>query len=319
MRGIATALVLWLCVIISAFPQMRKISRLSASCRLRIPSSRSPPDLRMRWRTVGSSMVAISVSMSGSPRGTSSCCRNSPGRWSRRKRASSSLFGAQAIRAAQQATNMIPIVANADLLAAGLIQSLARPGGNTTGVSMLSAELDAKRLEILKEILPSARRIALLTRAGYPAPAQRQAIADLAHMLGVELETVEIRDRTDLASAFVSLRAGGVEAINVLSTPTLFAARAELGSLSLTHKLPAICEWREMAEAGCLASNGFSQSEAWSMLAALTEKMLKGAPPGETPAQQPTKFELVLNLKVARKIGVEIPFGILGRADEVIE
>jgi len=104
---------------------------------------------------------------------------------------------------------MIPIVANADLLAAGLIQSLARPGGNTTGVSMLSAELDAKRLEILKEILPSARRIALLTRAGYPAPAQRQAIADLAQMLGVELETVEIRDRTDLASAFVSLRAGG--------------------------------------------------------------------------------------------------------------
>jgi putative tryptophan/tyrosine transport system substrate-binding protein len=124
---------------------------------------------------------------------------------------------------------------------------------------------------------------------------------------------------TDLVPAFASLRAGGAEAINVLSSPILFGAREELGRLSLKYKLPAICEWREMAEAGCVASYGYRLAEGYAMLAALTDKMLKGAPPGETPAQQPTRFELVLNRKVARAIGIEIPPAMLGRADEVIE
>jgi putative ABC transport system substrate-binding protein len=231
-------------------------------------------------------------------------------------------LGPPAIRAAQQATSTIPIVANADLLASGLIASLARPGGNTTGVSMLSSELDAKRLEILKEIMPSGRRFALLETldtAVTKVPARVQEIADVAHALGVELQTVDIRLPTDLAPALASLRAGGAEAINVLSSPILFGSREELGRLSLTYKLPAICEWRAMAEAGCVASYGYRQSEGWAMLAALTDKMLKGAPPGETPAQQPTKFELVINRKVARAIGIDIPQAILGRADEVIE
>ena len=167
-------------------------------------------------------------------------------------------FGPPAIRAAQQATSTIPIVANADLLASGLIASLARPGGNTTGVSMLSTELDAKRLEILKEIMPSGRRFALLDDSrSTKVPAQVQAIADVAHALGVELQTVDIRLPTDLAPAFASLRAGGAEAINVLSSPILFGSREELGRLSLTYKLPAICEWRAMAEAGCVASYGY--------------------------------------------------------------
>jgi putative tryptophan/tyrosine transport system substrate-binding protein len=196
---------------------------------------------------------------------------------------------------------------------------LARPGGNITGVSMLVTELNAKRLEILKEIVPSARRFAVLNTSATEAPAHQRAIADMAHALGVELQTVDVRGPADLAPAFASFRAGGVEAINVLSSPMLFGAREELGRLSLTHKLPAICEWREMAEAGCVASYGYRLSEGYAMLAALTDKMLKGAPPGETPAQQPTKFELVLNLKVAREIGVEIPPAILARADEVIE
>jgi putative tryptophan/tyrosine transport system substrate-binding protein len=158
-------------------------------------------------------------------------------------------LGAPAIRAAQQATTTIPIVANADLLASGLIASLARPGGNTTGVSMLSSELDAKRLEILKEIMPSGRRFALLGGGGSTTevPARVQEIADVAHALGVELQTVDIRLPTDLAPAFASLRTGGAEAINVLSSPILFASREELGRLSLTYKLPAICEWRVMA------------------------------------------------------------------------
>jgi putative ABC transport system substrate-binding protein len=227
-------------------------------------------------------------------------------------------LGPPAIRAAQQATSSIPIVANADLLANGLITSLARPGGNTTGVSMLSSELDAKRLEILKEIVPSGRRFALLDTLDKGAGAGA-GIADVAHALGVELQTVDIRLPSDLAPAFASLRAGGVEAINVLSSPILLGSREELGRLSLTYKLPAICEWRVMAEAGCVASYGYRQSEGWAMLAALTDKMLKGAPPGETPAQQPTKFELVINRKVARAIGIDIPQLLLARADEVIE
>jgi putative ABC transport system substrate-binding protein len=228
-------------------------------------------------------------------------------------------FGPPAIRAAQQATSTIPIVGNADLLASGLIASLARPGGNTTGVSMLNTELDAKRLEILNEIVPSGRRFGLMSDPATKVPAQLQAIADVAHALGVELQTVDLRVPTDLPPAFASFRAGGAEAIDVLSSPMLFDSREELGRLSLTYKLPAICEWREMAHAGCVASYGTRLSEGYAMLAALTDKMLKGARPGETPAQQPTRFELVINRKVARAIGIEIPPAVLGRADEVIE
>jgi putative tryptophan/tyrosine transport system substrate-binding protein len=187
---------------------------------------------------------------------------------------------------------------------------------------MLGSELDAKRLEILKEIMPSGRRFALLDTLDTTmtkVPARVQEIADVADALGVELHTVDIRLPTDLAPAFASFRAGGAEAINVVSSPILFGSREELGRLSLTYKLPAICEWREMAQAGCVASYSTRSSEGYAMLAALTDKMLKGARPGETPAQQPTRFELVINRKVARTIGIEIPQLLLARADEVIE
>jgi putative ABC transport system substrate-binding protein len=228
--------------------------------------------------------------------------------------------GLPAIRAAQQATSTIPIVAyTGDLVGSGLIGSLARPGGNTTGVSNLNTELDAKRLEILKEIVPSGRRFALMSDPATKVPAQLQAIADVAHALGVELQTVDLRIPADLAPAFASFQAGGAEAIDVLSSAMLFGSREELGRLSLTYKLPAICEWREIAEAGCVASYGTRLSEGYAMLAALTDKMLKGAAPGETPAQQPTRFELVINRKAARTIGLAIPPAVLGRADEVIE
>jgi putative ABC transport system substrate-binding protein len=228
-------------------------------------------------------------------------------------------FGIPAIRAAQRATSTIPIVAFGDLLSAGLIESLARPGGNTTGVSILNTDLDAKRLEVLREIVPQGRRFALLSDPAFGFPAQMQAIADVGRALGVELQVIDVRGPADLAPAFASFRANGAEAINVLSSPMLFGSRAEVGRLSLTYKLPAICEWREMAEVGCLASYGTRLSEGWAMLAALTDKMLKGAPAGETPAQQPIRFELVINRKVAGAIGIEIPQLLLARADEVIE
>jgi putative tryptophan/tyrosine transport system substrate-binding protein len=228
--------------------------------------------------------------------------------------------GPPAVRAAQRATNTVPIVATAaDLVASGLIESMARPGGNITGVSMLMTELDAKRLEVLKEILPSARRFGLLSETGTTGPAGSQAIADTARALGVEIETVDVSGPTEFPPAFASLRAGGAEVVNVLSSPLLFNFREELGALIVAHKLPAICEWREMAAAGCLASYGTTLRELYGMAAALTDKMLKRARPGDTPAQQPTKFELVINLKVARAIGIEIPPTILARADEIIE
>jgi putative tryptophan/tyrosine transport system substrate-binding protein len=156
-------------------------------------------------------------------------------------------FGAPAIRAAQRATSTIPIVGFGELLSEGLIGSLARPGGNTTGVSILNTDLDAKRLEVLKQIVPLGRRFALLRDPAFSFPAQMQAIASVGHALALELQTVDVRVLTDLAPAFASFQASGAEAINVLNSPMLLGARAEIGRLSLIYKLPAICEWREIA------------------------------------------------------------------------
>jgi putative ABC transport system substrate-binding protein len=229
-------------------------------------------------------------------------------------------YGPPAVRAAHSATQTIPIVASVnDLLASGFIESMARPGGNITGVSLLVSELDAKRLEVLKQILPSARRFGLLIETGTRAPAVLQPMLDTARALGVAIQNVEVSSAADFQSAVASFRTGGVDAVNILSSVLLFYFHQELGPLLLANKLPAICEWREMTASGCLASYGTTLRELYAMQAALIDKMLKGARPSDTPAQQPTRFELVLNLKAAREIGVEIPPAILARADEVIE
>jgi putative ABC transport system substrate-binding protein len=229
-------------------------------------------------------------------------------------------LGDPAVRAAQQATRSIPIVALADdLVASGLIDSLARPGGNTTGVSILATELDAKKLEVLKRIVPAARRFGLLSDPANTVPARLGAIADRARTLGVEVQTVEVRAAGDIAPAFAAFRAGGAEAIDILASPLLNGLRKELGRLSLDYRLQAICQFREAVEVGCLASYGVRLSDALAMTAALTDKMLKGAQPGDTPAEQPTKFELVISQSAARLIGIEIPAAILDGADEVIE
>jgi putative tryptophan/tyrosine transport system substrate-binding protein len=228
--------------------------------------------------------------------------------------------GGAAARAAQAATRTIPIVAiSDDLVASGLIASLAKPGGNITGISLMVTELDAKRLEVLTELVPSGRRFGVLSDPAVKTPAVLQAIADTARALGVELLTVNVHAPQELPPALASLRAGGAEGVNILSSPLFNGHRDQLGPLLLQHKLPAICEWREMTISGCLASYGTTLRELYAIEAALIDKMLKGARPGDTPAQQPTKFELVLNLKVEREIGVEIPPSILARADEVIE
>jgi ABC-type uncharacterized transport system substrate-binding protein len=228
--------------------------------------------------------------------------------------------GLAAARAAQAATHTIPIMATTyDLVASGLIASLAKPSGNITGISMLVTELDAKRLEVLTELVPSGRRFGVLNDPAATGPAELQALAVTARARGVELLSVDVHAPQELASALASLRAGGAEGVNILSSPLFNGHRDQIGPLLLQHKLPAICEWREMTAAGCLASYGTTLRESAAMQAALIDKMLKGARPADTPAQQPTRFELVLNLKAAREIGVEIPPAILARADEVIE
>jgi putative ABC transport system substrate-binding protein len=227
--------------------------------------------------------------------------------------------GDAAVRAAQRATQMIPIVALVDdIVAAGLISSLTNPGGNTTGVSILSSELDSKRLEILKQLVPSGRRFAVL-RDPASASARPQLLPAAAQALGVELQSVDVRSPADFASAFASVHAGGADAVNILSSPLLFGFRADLCALGLTYKVPAIGQAREMAEAGCLASYGISFTEFYATAARLTYKLLNGARADETPAEQPTKFELVINRQTARALGLEIAPFVLARADEVIE
>src|ERR1700730_5858763 len=229
-------------------------------------------------------------------------------------------LGDAATRAAQQATRTIPIVSIADdLVASGLIASMARPGGNTTGVSILATELDAKKLEILKEIVPAARHFGLLRDPASSFPARLDAIADVARARGVALQPCIASSRADFAAAFGSFRTGGAEAIDILASPMLANFQQELGRLSLEYKLPAICQFREMVEAGCLASYGVKRPEMYALLAGFVDKMLRGARPSETVAQQPVALELVINRTTARAIGIEVPPAILARADEVIE
>ena len=178
---------------------------------------------------------------------------------------------------------------------------MPRPGHNITGVSLLIPELDAKRLEVLKEILRSARHFGLLSDPAISEPMGLTAITDTARALGVKLQTVHARDPTDFPAAIASLRADGAEGVNILSSPLLFHFREELGALLLAHKLASICEWPEMAASACLASYGTTLRGLYAMEAALTHKMLKGASPADTPAQQPTKFQLVNNLGLTEK------------------
>jgi putative ABC transport system substrate-binding protein len=196
---------------------------------------------------------------------------------------------------------------------------LAKPGGNITGESHLTPELDAKKLGVLKEMLPGVRRLGVLDDRTGILPGLVQGIADQARALGLKLIPVDVQSPAHLATAIASLKSVGAEAVDVLDTTLLSSLRDELGALLLKHKLPAICEWSFMAEAGCLASYGGTLRELAATLAALTDKMLKGARPADTPAQQPTRFELVINLKTAKALGRTVPPSVLARADDVIE
>ena len=229
--------------------------------------------------------------------------------------------GASAVRAAQAATQSIPIVmVAADPLGVGLIAGLARPGGNTTGLSVLSTELTVKRLELLKEVMPQAARIAILQRPGNPAhPMFIKEIEPAARLLGLTYRIFEARASGDLESSFTPMRAWPADAIFVLDDPTFIAARAGMAKEAARQRLPLICGFREMTEAGCLFSYSVSLKDMWYRLATFVDNILKGAKPSDLPIQQGTKFEFVINLKTARALGFDISPILLARADEVIE
>ena len=228
------------------------------------------------------------------------------------------VFGDPATRAAQQATSSIPIVAMTDdMLGSGLIPSMARPGGNTTGISILASELDAKRLEILREAVPQAARIGIL--ADTSTVSTRPQLEMVAGRLGIDLVVLSGATPDEVGRAAEQLTATGVNAVNVLASPVIATAHKRIIDRLNRAGLPAIYQWPEYAEAGGLLGYGPSFPACYRQAAALAGKILKGAKPGDLPVEQPTKFELAINLKTAKALGLTVAPSLLARADEVIE
>jgi putative ABC transport system substrate-binding protein len=230
--------------------------------------------------------------------------------------------GELATRALQAATQSIPIVGGAeDVLAAGLVASLNRPGGNLTGVSMLSPELDGKRLDILIEAVPSARRMAALIDATQTHGAHTRALQDSARVRGVELSVVSVNQPEEIAPVLEAAKAFGAQAINVLASPLLTTPgnRRIMFERMAALRLPAIYQWAEMADQGGFAAYGPRLNPLYRQRARSVVKILRGAKPADIPIEQPTLFELVINLKAAQAIGHEVPAGLVLRADRVIE
>ena len=229
--------------------------------------------------------------------------------------------GDLAIRAAQQATTTIPILAfTDDMLESKFVSSLAKPGGNTTGVSIFATELDGKRQEILIEAVPGLRRMAALADSNTNAPRQLQALQDAARAREVELSIYEVAKPNEIAAAIDAAKKADAAALNVLASPLFFADRQVIMERATALHLPAMYHWPEVAEQGGLLGYGPRLVLIYrEILARQMVALLRGTKPGDIPVEQPTKFELVINLKTAKAIGLTIPESFLLRADELIE
>jgi putative ABC transport system substrate-binding protein len=229
--------------------------------------------------------------------------------------------GDTAIRAAQAMIHTIPIVGvTDDMVGAGLVRSLARPGGHTTGVSLLAADLDGKRQEILFEAVPRARVMAALADVSTVAPARLQVLQDAARGRGVDLATYSVRRSEEIAPAIDAAKAAGAAAINVLGSPLLSGRGGRVVNERTTAlKLPAMFQWPEWADDGALIGYGPSRTGEFRHVARILVEVLRGANPSDLPVEQPTRFELVINLRTAKAMGVEIPATLVLRADRVIE
>ena len=229
--------------------------------------------------------------------------------------------GDAAIRAAQKATTTIPILAGSDdMVGAGLVNSMARPGGNTTGVSILATELDGKRQEILIEAVPGLRRMAALADPNRTPVVKLDALQDAARTRNIELSVHRVASGAEIAAAIDMARELGAEALNVLASPMLYASRQLIMDRVAALRLPSMYQWPEEAEEGGLLGYGPRLIDTYrELVTGHLVKLLRGVKPADIPIEQPTKFELVINLKTAKAMGVTVPEGLLARADKVME
>jgi putative tryptophan/tyrosine transport system substrate-binding protein len=224
--------------------------------------------------------------------------------------------------AAKQASSTIPIVMTTagDPLGSGLVASLARPGGNVTGMSLMAPDLGGKRLELLKEVLPRLARVAVLWNAANPYSAlvfkETQAAG---RTLGIEVQSLEVRAPDDFDGAFEAARQQRPDALITVEDPLTVNHRQRVADFTAGQQLPSLHGVREFAAAGGLMSYGASLADLIRRAAGYVDKILRGAKPADLPVQQPSKFEFVINLKTAKALGLEIPPSVLARADEVIE
>jgi len=228
-----------------------------------------------------------------------------------------------AIRAAKDATRVIPVVmafSGIDPIKAGFVASLARPGGNVTGLSILATDVTVKRLQVLKEALPRATRVTVLVNPRNPSTAEQLgALRAAAPALGLEVQPVQVERSGEYADVFAAIARTRADAIIVPSDPEFFRDRRGLVDLAAQRRTPASYEWREFVEIGGLMSYGSNLGDLAARVAVYVDKILRGAKPADLPVEQPTKFELVINLKTAKALGLTIPPSLLQRADQVIE
>jgi putative ABC transport system substrate-binding protein len=223
--------------------------------------------------------------------------------------------------AAKQATSVIPIVfaASGDPVGAGLVASLARPGGNVTGMSIQSIDVVSKRVELLHDVVPNLRRLAVLTNESNPViRREAEEVQAAAHALGVEVAPLDVRRADDIAPAFAALDSHA-DALYVTIDPLFFTNKLAISALALKARLPDVRSLREETVAGGLLSYGPSFPDLFRRAAELVDKILRGTKPADIPVEQPTKFDLVINLKTAKALGLTVPHNLLVLADEVIE
>jgi putative ABC transport system substrate-binding protein len=230
--------------------------------------------------------------------------------------------GTLASLAAKRATTTIPIVmaAAGDPLGSGLVANLAQPNGNVTGLSLMSPDLGGKRLELLKELLPQISRVAVLWNSANPYPAHVfKETESAAQTLGIEVQSLEVRGPDDFNNVFEAVRQNHPDALIAVEDPLTNSYLSQIANFAAANKLPAIFGFREFVDAGGLMAYGANLADLFRRAAAYVDKILRGAKPAELPIQQPTKFELVINLKAAKTLGLIVPPTLLARADEVIE
>ena len=223
---------------------------------------------------------------------------------------------------AKRATSTIPIVMtnHGDPVGSRVVASLARPGGNVTGLSALSPVLVGKQLQLLKEAVPRVSRVAVLSNPTHPAhQLSLREVEAAARSLKLQLQILEARAPTEIAGAFAAVTKESAGALLVFADPMMFGERTRIVELAAKSRLPLMANQREYAEAGGLLAYGIDQRDSFRRAANYVDKILKGAKPGELPVEQPTRFELAINLKTAKALGLMIPPSVLLRADEVIE